>query len=131
MQNGNPISNKQQAMTVLMGTKAIANQYMAKDNKSEDKNPEKGAVHVIQTEDTTTVDAKVKFDPLPGQMGKLRNMSISYKHPNGEETIKYAKVPDSETEMISMKSTSEGKEVAVMVDEQKGIYFYKERPLKA
>ncbi|MCD4784142.1 MAG: hypothetical protein K8T10_10015 [Candidatus Eremiobacteraeota bacterium] len=131
MQNESISNNKEQALTVLAGTKAVAKQFIAKDNTQEDKDPKKGSVVITQNEDTTSLNAKLHYDSLPGQMNKLQDMSISYKHPNGEETASYGRIPDSETEMVSMKSTSENKEVAVVVNKQEGIYMYDERKLNS
>ena len=131
MQTGNSTNKAEMAMRTLLGTKATAMNYAQKDNTSEDQDPKKGSVHWTSNEDTTSINAKVSFDPLPDQIGKLKGMSLSIKQPGDEKTINYRRVPDSNTEMVSMKSTGENKEVSVMVDESKGIYFYSERPLQA
>lgn len=131
MQTGNSTNNTEMAMRTLLGTKAIGMHYVQKDNKSEDLDPEKGSVHWVSNEDTTSIDAKVHFDPLPNQMGVLKDMSLSLKYPEGEDTINYSRIPDSNTEMVQMKSVGENKEVSVIVDESKGIYSYNERPLLA
>lgn len=131
MQTGNSTNNPEMAMRTLLGTKAIGMHYVQKDNTSEDQDPKEGSVHWTSNEDTTSIDAKVNFDPLPDQIGILKDMSLSIKQPGDEMTITYGRIPDSETEMVSTKSTAENKEVSVIVDESKGIYSYNERPLIA
>lgn len=131
MQTGNSANNTEMAARTLLGTKAMAMHYVQKDNTSEDQDPKQGSVHWTSNEDTTSIDAKVNFDPLPGQIDILKDMSLSIKQPGDELTINYGRIPDSNTEMVSMKSTGENKEVSVIVDESKGIYSYNERPLIA
>lgn len=122
-------NNREQAMGLLQTVNDLAGQYIAMDNLVGDRDSDKGSVRVKHRGDSTSINVNLKYDPLPDRMNQLREMSFTYKHSHGKETMEYKRLPDSDTQMIHTKSTSEGTEVSAVIDESKGIYTYEERQI--
>jgi hypothetical protein len=103
------------------------------DNKEGmDLDPEPGSIVFKNLpQDFAEMSGSLKYDELPDKMKQLRQMSLHAVNENGDMDINYGRVPDSSTEMVSIKSKAANNEIAVIVDEQKGVYEYHERPLGA
>gem|GEM_PF-2715845 len=121
----------QMAKATLNTVKYLGASFIAQDNTAIDKDSQKGSVSVEEQVDSVQLNVKLSYDELPDKMKQLRQMVLSARHPEGEENISYGRIPDSRTEMVQIKSSEKNKEIAVIVDEEKGIYSYNEKPLNA
>lgn len=125
-------NNAEMAKMTMGLVRFMGNSLIQNDNKAGfDLDPEPGSVVFNTPQDETSLTGSLKYDELPDKMKQLKEMALNVKSPDSDMEIHYGRIPDSSTEMLSIKSVSSNNEIAVIVDEQKGVYEYCERPLEA
>ncbi|MGV8125187.1 MAG: hypothetical protein AB2L14_36025 [Candidatus Xenobiia bacterium LiM19] len=104
-----------------------ADGIIAQDNKEGvDKDPALGSMDFKIQVDGIKMSGTLKYDELPDKMKQLKEMALTTQGPAG--SINYKRLPDS-TEMANIISIADNAEIAVVVDEKKGIYEYHQRTL--
>jgi len=99
---------------------------MKQDNvEGVDKDPATGSMDFELRNDGYQAKGTLQYDTLPDQMKQLRAMALTLP----EGSLSYGRIPDSTTEMASIISKVDNTEVAVVVDEQKGVYEYHQKAL--
>jgi hypothetical protein len=116
------------ARMTMNTVKQWADGIMVQDNKEGvDKDPAMGSMDFKIQVDDIQMRGTLKYDELGDKMKQLREMSLTTQGPAG--SISYKRIPDSSTEMANIISLADNAEVAVVVDEKKGIYEYHQRTL--